>query len=60
MSNVAPIDAKQPFPKETQLHDDLVVIFDKYRGSLTYAQFIGIMELIKGEILDEALDRWDL
>ena len=54
MADVIAIDVGKPHPVESEFKDQIDRVIDDYADRITYAQCLGIFELIKGEILANA------
>jgi hypothetical protein len=48
------IEVGKPFPAESVFRDKVISAIDEHRGELTYAQVVGILDLVKHEIGIEA------
>jgi len=55
MSEIRKVEFNTKFIHQENLHDDIKILIDKYSGSLSIAQFIGVLEIIKHEVLNNQL-----
>ena len=51
MSEIKNVGFNTKFIHQENLHEDIENLIDKYAGSLSVAQFIGVLEIIKHEML---------
>lgn len=55
MSNVHELGLEKKFPINGELYDDIVNVIsnEKYEGQISLVELIGVLELIKYNILEE-------